>query len=464
MAVENVVKILRGLDDNDAVLAICREVAGSQPECCAAFERALLRHTPKKKKKRKKKKQDRPFDITRWATRDIALWLSYEGDSYCGLADQVDGIETIEKQLFSALDKCRLIESRDSCRYSRCGRTDRGVSAQCQVVGLRVRSALPRDETPPRVHPGDAMELNYCDMLNRVLPPDVRAVAWCPVAEGFSARFSAASRTYRYFFPRCDHGRPYDVERMRIAAAKLVGEHDFRNLCKMDVEHVKNYRRLVLSTRVVDYGDGFYFEICGQAFLWHMVRCVAAVLFLVGLRLEEPDVIDALLDVETNVRRPQYKPAPETPLVLQDCAFDTLRPTPTPDALLRLTDHAEQRLDEALVLAARRRNALDTLLALRVRQKDVRAFLERSASSESVPMSPTDEDDTVAWADALETLRADRQPKHRPLLHREGGKTYDERVDALGPRKRERLEANERKRQDSKAIDQAFHTEKRHFG
>ena len=40
-------------------------------------------------------------------------------------------------------------------------------------------------------------EIDYCGMLNRVLPPDIRALAWAPVTEDFSARFSCSDRTYR---------------------------------------------------------------------------------------------------------------------------------------------------------------------------------------------------------------------------------------------------------------------------
>lgn len=38
----------------------------------------------------------------------------------------------------------------------------------------------------------------------------------------------------------------------------------------------------------------YYFEVCGTAFLWHQVRCMMAVLFLIGKRLEAPDVSVAL--------------------------------------------------------------------------------------------------------------------------------------------------------------------------
>lgn len=44
---------------------------------------------------------------------------------------------------------------------------------------------------------GEVVEIDYCGILNRVLPPDVRALAWAPVTEGFSARFSCSDRTYR---------------------------------------------------------------------------------------------------------------------------------------------------------------------------------------------------------------------------------------------------------------------------
>lgn len=40
-------------------------------------------------------------------------------------------------------------------------------------------------------------EMDYCTLLNRVLPPEIRALAWAPVTEEFSARFSCSDRTYR---------------------------------------------------------------------------------------------------------------------------------------------------------------------------------------------------------------------------------------------------------------------------
>lgn len=55
----------------------------------------------------------------------------------------------------------------------------------------------------------------------------------------------------------------------------------------------------------------------GTAFLWHQVRCIAAVLLMVGRGLERPDVVQRLLDVKHQAPcKPQYSMAAEEPLLL----------------------------------------------------------------------------------------------------------------------------------------------------
>ncbi|GCC44646.1 hypothetical protein chiPu_0028575, partial [Chiloscyllium punctatum] len=158
-------------------------------------------------------------------------------------------------------------------------------------------------------------------MLNRVLPIDIRALAWAPVGRDFSARFSCLHRTYHYYFPASGLA----LGRMDLAARRFEGTHDFRNLCKMDVANrVTNFRRTVLRARVEALPEAgpepsgnrpaayrmCRFEVRGLAFLYHQVRCMAAVLLLIGQGLEEPEVIDQLLDVDKNPRKPQYRSVP----------------------------------------------------------------------------------------------------------------------------------------------------------
>lgn len=98
-------------------------------------------------------------------------------------------------------------------------------------------------------------------------------------------------------------------QRMKIAAQHLIGEHDFRNFCKMDVGNgvVKFHRRImdIQIDPIDDKTDGYSMvrlKLIGQAFLWHQVRCIVAVLFLVGQGKEETTVVQQLLDVECNPR------------------------------------------------------------------------------------------------------------------------------------------------------------------
>lgn len=44
--------------------------------------------------------------------------------------------------------------------------------------------------------------MDYCKLLNRVLPANIQCVAWAPADSDFSARFNCKSRTYKYYFPK----------------------------------------------------------------------------------------------------------------------------------------------------------------------------------------------------------------------------------------------------------------------
>ncbi|AWP17793.1 putative tRNA pseudouridine(38/39) synthase [Scophthalmus maximus] len=291
-------------------------------------------------KKGKKANKERPFDFSAHPRRHAALRLAYLGWAYQGFAVQENTDNTVEARLFEALLKTRLIQDRQSSNYHRCGRTDKGVSAFSQVISIDLRSTQfsggPGVTLPENVDVGiknkaAVSEVPYVKMLNRVLPQDIRILDWSPVAEGFSARFDCQSRTYRYYFPR----GALDVALMADAAKRYEGTHDFRNLCKMDVGNgVLQFERTILSASVkpvqpqhtcsTDQYDLFVFEIKGLAFLYHQVRCMMALLLLIGQKLEAPEIINKLLDVQSNPRKPQYSMAVDYPLVLYDCHFEGL--------------------------------------------------------------------------------------------------------------------------------------------
>ena len=249
------------------------------------------------------KKEQRVFDFSKSFKRHIMIKFLYLGWDMEGYVVQEHTIDTIEHHLFEALHKVCFIENRETSNYNRCGRTDKGVSAFEQVISLDVRSKIKPEEQLTEGCINN--EIKYCLLLNKVLPKNIRAISWMPlITESYSARFDCIGRTYKYYFPRGN----LNISAMQEACQHLVGCHDFRNLCKMDVGNgVVNYNRrldhvnIILASKNVDGKrdfDMFYLEIKGSAFLWHMIRCIVAILLLIGRENESPDIFKILLNVQ----------------------------------------------------------------------------------------------------------------------------------------------------------------------
>lgn len=277
------------------------------------------------------KKIQKEFDFLKHNKRLIAVRFGYLGWNYNGLAYQQEPtpLPTVEGTILKALHLAKLIPSPDpdNCKFSRCGRTDKGVSAMNQVISLNVRSNLTDEEQlDPK---NDAKELGYISILNSLIPSDIRVTAVClRPPTGFDARFSCLYRHYRYYFK----GTDLDIDLMNIGASKYLGGHDFRNFCKIDgSKQITNYNRAVHSAKIVHFKDDFYYlDLKGSAFLWHQVRCMTAILFLIGQKLEDPTIIDKLLDVKALPSKPNFEMADDIPLVLYDCVFpemEWLKPT-----------------------------------------------------------------------------------------------------------------------------------------
>ncbi|KAG6840032.1 hypothetical protein C0991_009459 [Blastosporella zonata] len=350
---------------------------------------------PKQRPPSPKLRHDKVFQFSRHSRRKIALKFCYSGWEYGGLAFQQmkATLPTVEGVLFDALVKARLVDAElgfDGCGWERCGRTDKGVSAAGQVVSLWVRSTqvggdegapqssrddlaqgVPATDSPSPAPSGESTlpglefgfeeddldsaplnsslpaptqsrkekyEHDYLAILNRLLPPTIRILAWSPISDNFSARFSCSYRHYKYFFSTdTAPGTTLDVERMRAAASRLIGEHDFRNMCKLDAaKQITTFKRRVMRADIdpltVDAdGNGQYvFNLVGSAFLYHQVRHIMSVLFMIGHGQEDPSVVTDLMNVEEGLEpgatevvdcKPEYQMADGLPLMLWDCGY-----------------------------------------------------------------------------------------------------------------------------------------------
>lgn len=253
---------------NNAIAKVMRDPEGyrakqKQQEQLGAPEDA--KKAKKKKWQPPKKNQPREFCMDNYASRTVAVKFLYDGEKYAGFARQDHMDDTVERFMFDALVRTKLIADIDSCGYSRCGRTDRGVSAFGQVIGVRVRSNLPSNaklldvESIDEVRAGEKFrvelpsgqiktitEIDYPTHINRSLPPEIRVYSVVKSSPEFCARFDCRGRVYRYFFVKNE----LDIGKMREAAQLLVGPHDYRNFCRID-PNCHTFEREIKSFEIV---------------------------------------------------------------------------------------------------------------------------------------------------------------------------------------------------------------------
>ena len=209
--------------------------------------------------------------------RNILLTLSYDGTDFCGWqrqdkADQGNAVRTVQAEVEAALQKVH----KQPVAVQGSGRTDSGVHAVAQAANF----FSPVDSIPVDRYPL---------ALNAFLPHDIRVNDAREVSEGFSARFSGTSRTYRYFI-YCGksalatemryvwqiHHQP-DIQVLNDMASCLRGELDCATFAAAGDASKSTFRYIENAAFYPD-GDKLVFEITANAFLWKMVRSLTGTL------------------------------------------------------------------------------------------------------------------------------------------------------------------------------------------
>ncbi len=142
--------------------------------------------------------------------------------------------------------------------------------------------------------------------VNRLLGPEVVARAVTEVPEGFDARRSAVSRTYRYFLddgPVSDparrwntwhFGSPLEEEAMNAAAAGFLGEHDFASLCRA-AGGASTVRRVLVAAWWREADGLLVFEVKASAFCHQMVRSMVAICVEAGRGRLDPAAVPGII-------------------------------------------------------------------------------------------------------------------------------------------------------------------------
>jgi len=213
------------------------------------------------------------------------LDISFDGTAYHGWQIQPHDI-TVEETIENALETLL----RQPIDIVGAGRTDAGVHARQMPAHFDFDAPI------------DCNQLSY--KLNRLLPTDIVVNGIQPVATDMHARFSATSRTYRYYIYTAKNpflGKyaclitfPLDFKLMNEAAAQLLRNTDFAAFCKVHTD-VKTTLCHVFAARWVQTSPSeWHFEITADRFLRNMVRAIVGTLIDVGrhrLTLEQFDEI-----------------------------------------------------------------------------------------------------------------------------------------------------------------------------
>lgn len=230
--------------------------------------------------------------------KNIALILSYDGTEYHGWQTQKNGasIQQTITEAINAILKC-------DTYVSGVGRTDAGVHARKYVANFKANCTIPLERFPLAI--------------NAFLPDDITVWNAIEVDEDFDARFCCTKKEYAYYMYSSKINDPFlskrayrttyplDAEKMAEGAKFFVGTHDFasvravgtpvkstvRTIFHCEVECVDNFKFAMQN----DQTKLIQIRVCGDGFLYNMVRAISGTLMYVGSGKIKPEQIKDIL-------------------------------------------------------------------------------------------------------------------------------------------------------------------------
>lgn len=209
-----------------------------------------------------------------------AAILAYDGSNYQGFQRQPPPAPTIQ----GAVEAAVAAVTRQACAVIGAGRTDSGVHALGQVIAFDVD--------------WKHSEAELLSAINSQLPLDI-ALQRLWRQDDFHPRYDARWRQYAYRIATVKARNPLlnrtvwqmvgvrlNLDAMREAAAKCLGEHDFAAFGTPPQQGSGNTVRQVFQSRwemeTEACGATYTFRIRGTAFLYHMVRRLVGTMAQVG--------------------------------------------------------------------------------------------------------------------------------------------------------------------------------------
>ena len=231
----------------------------------------------------------------------VRLIVAYDGTNYHGWQVQ-PGVVTIE----SELNRCLSALLQEEIQVIGASRTDSGVHALGNVAVFDTTARMP------------AEKISYA--LNQRLPEDIRIQKSEEVAADWHPRHCDSRKTYEYHIYRGEFPMPIkrlyslhtyqklDVAKMQEAASYLEGEHDFKSFCQTGAQ-VESTVRTIYKVEVVENGAELIIRVCGNGFLYNMVRIIVGTLLEVGQGKKKPEDMKQIIEAKDRAAAGPTAPA-----------------------------------------------------------------------------------------------------------------------------------------------------------
>lgn len=224
------------------------------------------------------------------------LTIQYDGGRYRGWQKLGNTDNTIQGKLERVL--AELVG--EYTEIIGCSRTDAGVHAFGQIANFHTGK-----------HFTEAKVMEY---FNRYLPEDISVIDVNIVSDRFHSRYNAKSKTYLYKIWNKEYSNPFmrkysmhvaenlNINNMLKAGSYFIGEHDFTAYSNAKSKK-KSMVRNIISIDIEEEEGFINIRICGDGFLYNMVRKIVGTLTSVGLGEIEaraiPDIIGSGIRKET---------------------------------------------------------------------------------------------------------------------------------------------------------------------
>ena len=241
---------------------------------------------------------------------NIKFTIEYKGTNYHGWQIQKND-ESIQGHLKKAF---KIVLPSEYINIIGSGRTDAGVHSLGQVASIKLSQQTNLDK------------LFYS--INGIINNDIYIKDYQIIDNDFNARFSAKSRSYKYYISKNFSpfrnniswliNDPINFNLLKQSAAYLNGEHDFSSFSKNNID-IKNKKCFIYESAWEDTGNSLIYSIKANRFLHHMVR------FIVGTSIKvckSKIKLDHFIDMLNNDSVSDPYCAPAKGLFLNEVLYD----------------------------------------------------------------------------------------------------------------------------------------------